>query len=67
MPFIRKEKMANHVVLIDISVSEKYRVRGYPTLCIINKNGKAEYAKLGYSENLEKEVDSVLNKMKQQN
>ncbi len=61
--FRQKENIKYPIVLIDKSISEKYKVRGYPTLYIINKNGEIEYSKLGYSENMEKEVDSILNKI----
>lgn len=63
IPFLQKENIKYPLVLIDKTISEKYKVRGYPTLYIINKNGEIEYSKLGYSENLEKEVDSILNKI----
>lgn len=63
VPFLKKEDIKYPLVLIDKSISEKYKVIGYPTFYIINKKGEIEYSKLGYSKNLEKEVDSVLNKI----
>ncbi len=61
IPFRKKKEIKYPIVLIDRSISEKHKVIGYPTFYIINKSGEIEYSKLGYSENLEKEVDSVLN------
>ncbi|OBY65566.1 hypothetical protein LPB3_04185 [Polaribacter vadi] len=63
IPFRQKEKINYPIVLTDKSISEKYKIVGYPTLYIINKDGEIEFSKLGYSENLEKEVDSILNKI----
>jgi thiol-disulfide isomerase/thioredoxin len=63
IPFRQKENINYPIILTNKSISEKYKIIGYPTLYIINKNGEIEYSKLGYSENLEKEVDSILNKM----
>jgi thiol-disulfide isomerase/thioredoxin len=63
IPFRKKENINYPIVLTDRSISEKYKIIGYPTLYIINKNGEIEYSKLGYSENMEKEVDSILNKI----
>jgi thiol-disulfide isomerase/thioredoxin len=63
IPFRKKENINYPIVLTDKSISEKYKIIGYPTLYIINKNGDIEYSKLGYSENMEKEVDSILNKI----
>lgn len=65
IPFLQSKGIEYPVVLIDRTVSEKYQVIGYPTFYIINKSGKIEYSKLGYSDDLEKEVDSVLNKLLQ--
>lgn len=48
------------IVLVDNFISEKFKVIGYPTLYVINKKGEIVYSKLGYSKNLEKEIDSVL-------
>lgn len=64
-PFLQFKEIDYPVVLVDRTVSEKYQVIGYPTFYIINKSGKIEYSKLGYSDDLEKEVDSVLNKLLQ--
>ena len=63
IPFSQKENIKYPIVLIDKSVSEKYKVKGYPTFYIINKKGEIEYSKMGYSENLGKEVDSILSKL----
>jgi thiol-disulfide isomerase/thioredoxin len=57
----KKENINYPIVLTDKSISEKYNVIGYPTFYIINKKGKIEYSKVGYSKNLIKEVDSILN------
>lgn len=63
IPFLQKEEIEYPIVLTDRSVSEKYNVKVYPTLYIINKEGEVEYSKLGYTENLEGEVDHILNKI----
>lgn len=63
IPFRKKENINYPIILTDNSISEKYKIIGYPTLYIINKNGEVEYSKLGYSENMEKEIDSILNKI----
>jgi hypothetical protein len=63
IPFRQKENINYPIILADKSISEKYKIIGYSTLYILNKNGEIEYSKLGYSENLEKEVDSILNKI----
>ena len=63
IPFVKRENIKYPIVLIDKSVSQNYKVRGYPTFYIINKSGNIEYSKLGYSENMEQEVDSILNKI----
>ncbi len=61
IPFSKINDIKYPIVLVDNMISDKYKVIGYPTLYIINKRGEIVYSKLGYSKNLEKEVDSVLN------
>ncbi|HTO14356.1 MAG TPA: TlpA disulfide reductase family protein [Edaphocola sp.] len=58
--FHEKEDVKYPIVLIDRSISETYKVNGYPTLYIIDKKGKVAYSRLGYYEDTEREIDSVL-------
>lgn len=60
IPFSKINNIKYPIVLVDNLISEKYKVIGYPTLYVINKKGEIVYSKLGYSKNLEKEIDSVL-------
>lgn len=51
-------------VLVNRSESKKYNVLGYPTIYIIDKTGQVIFENIGFDENLEKKVDSVLSKIK---
>lgn len=59
--FVKYHKMEYPIVFVDTSVTNKFKVMAFPTLYIIDKKGKVIFSKVGYGENTEKEVDSVLN------
>lgn len=48
------------IVFIDTSLVNKYKVMAFPTLYLIDKKDKIAFSKIGYVENTEKEIDSVL-------
>jgi thiol-disulfide isomerase/thioredoxin len=51
-------------ILVSKSESDNYELVGYPTFYIIDKSGKIVFSKLGYDENLETKVDSVMRILK---
>ncbi len=53
-------KVNYDIVLADRNTSIPYNVRAYPTLYIIDKDGKIAYSKVGYHENEFKIIDSVI-------
>ena len=63
LPFIKNMKIMYPTIKVNQTVSNNFKVKGYPTFYIINKKGEVQYSKLGYSEFLEKEVDSVLKQL----
>ncbi|PQJ75003.1 TlpA family protein disulfide reductase [Polaribacter gangjinensis] len=63
LPFIKNMKIMYPTIIVNQTVSNNFKVKGYPTFYIINKKGEVQYSKLGYSEFLEKEVDSVLKQL----
>jgi alkyl hydroperoxide reductase subunit AhpC len=61
--FIEINKMNYPTVFINDKVTNDYNVRAFPTLYIINTKGKIMYSKVGHSEQNEREIDSLLQKL----
>ncbi len=60
--FLRRTPMEYPIFITD-SIPKAYNVRVYPTLYIIDKDGKVSYTKLGSSDNLYDELDAVLSQL----
>ncbi len=64
--FLKKRKLNYDIVLINPEVDIKYKVNGYPTMYIIDMDGKIAFAELGYNEEsfgkLKAEVKKMLGK-----
>lgn len=58
--FIEYNKMNYPIVFIDSEVAKAYKVRAYPTFYIIDRVGKIAFSQVGFSENTEAIIDSVL-------
>lgn len=58
-----KDKNINYRTLLNgDEVAKKFGVSGFPTLFIIDKNGKIVYTKVGFSENLQEELSKEIRK-----
>jgi len=58
--FIEINKLDYPIVFIDRSVSKSFKVRGYPTFYVIDKEGNIAYSSVGYGEGTEAVLDSVM-------
>lgn len=59
--FIEITKMNYPAILVDNKVKKAYNIKVFPTFYILDTSGKIVYSKVGYTENSEKEIDSLLN------
>jgi len=59
--FIEINKMNYPIVFIDRNTTQDYNVRAYPTFYVLDKQGKIIYSKMGYGEDSDAKVDSLLN------
>ncbi|OJU76967.1 MAG: hypothetical protein BGO09_13325 [Bacteroidetes bacterium 47-18] len=60
--FLQRTPM-EYPILITDTIPQAYNVRGYPTLYIIDRDGKVAYAQMGTSENLYDELDALLSQL----
>ena len=58
--FIEINRMNYPTVFVEKEVQRMYNVRGFPTFYILDQEGKVAYSKIGYSEESEHQIDSVL-------
>lgn len=58
--FIEINKMNYPAILVDRIVAKEYKVTAYPTFYIIDKEGKVLFSKIGYAEENEQAIDSLL-------
>jgi len=57
--FLKRTPIDYNILLID-KIPEEFNIRAFPTLYIIGKDGKVKYSKIGSSENLYDELETVL-------
>ena len=58
--FLAKRGVTYTVLLGGKNVVKNYRVSGYPTIYIINKEGKVLFTQVGYGEGVEEELEEVI-------
>lgn len=61
--YIKRNDLKYTIASIDQSVAKEFNVMSYPTLYIIDKNGLIHYSTIGFSDNLEKELEEIITKM----
>ena len=61
--FIKRNNPGYQLAFIDADVVDNYKVHGFPTLYIIDKNGVIQESHVGYSDNYEEHLDGVIAKM----
>ena len=60
--FLSKRGVSYTVVLDNKDTAGKYHVSGYPTIYLINKEGKIVHTQVGYSEEIEDELEEIIRK-----
>jgi peroxiredoxin/outer membrane lipoprotein-sorting protein len=60
--FMKDKNIYYRTLLNGDEVAKKFGVSGFPTLFIIDKNGKVVYTKVGFSENLQEELSKEIKK-----
>jgi thiol-disulfide isomerase/thioredoxin len=58
--FIARHKINYDIAYMGTEAAEKFNVRAYPTLYILNKERKVIFGEIGFSERLVNKIDSVL-------
>lgn len=61
--FLSKRGISYTVAFADRELAETYHVSGYPTLFLVNRKGKIMQVYVGYSKDLEAEIERQLLKM----
>ena len=61
--FLTKRGVTYTVLFSDRALPETYRVRGYPTLYLIDREGKIVKTQFGYSSTMEEELEKQIQKM----
>ena len=59
-PFIEKHGVNYTILVHGEEVANDYHVTGFPTIYLIDKNGKIIYTDLGYNKDLEKTIELLL-------
>lgn len=60
--FMTTNRMNYPTLLVDNGTDSLYRVRGYPTLYVLDKEGRVAFAQVGYNEQLTDTLGKVLDK-----
>lgn len=58
--FFSKNKYTYNQLLKADGITTKYKVQGYPTLYVLDQQGKVIYSEFGYSDKLEQELSKVI-------
>jgi thioredoxin-related protein len=61
--FLSKRGISYTVAFADRELAETYHVWGYPTLYFVNRKGKIMQVYVGYSKDMEAEIEKQLLKM----
>jgi peroxiredoxin len=62
-----EKKGVKYQVMLDVSeVASKYKVSGYPTMYLIDKNGKIIDTIVGYDKSMEEEIENTIKKALEQ-
>ncbi len=63
--FLRKRKLSYEVLLTQPEVDNAYKIKGYPSMYVIDKNGRISYVEVGYDEakfeELIRHIESLIN------
>ena len=60
--FLEKRGVSYIVLLGGKDIAKKYNVSGYPTMYLIDKEGRIISSKVGYGEGVEAELEEIVNK-----
>lgn len=60
--FLSKRQVNYPILLDDGDVARKYKVHGYPTIYLIDKNGKIKFSVCGYSYILHTQLEDLISK-----
>ncbi len=58
--FIKRKQISYPLVISPNNLNKEFKVLGYPTLFLMNRNGKLIYSSEGYSEQLEAELEKII-------
>ncbi len=58
--FIHNQKINYPVLLANKEVVEKYKVKAYPTIFLIDRNGKIIYTEVGYQESNKDTIEKII-------
>ncbi len=58
--FIRKYNYNHTVLMPESKIKDAYKIRAYPSIYIIGKNGRIIYAKAGYSPDFAPEMEQII-------
>lgn len=61
--FIKKNKMLYRTILVNPEVDKKYKVNVYPSMYVIDKEGKILVSQIGYNDNLKEGLSNYLDKI----
>ncbi len=57
--FLKRTPMNYPILLVD-KIPVQYNIQSYPTLYILDKNGKVKFSKAGFTDNMYEELDTIL-------
>ena len=60
--FLAKHQISYTVFLSGKDVAKEYLVSGYPTMYLIDKNGKILFSQVGYGKDVEKKLEKIIEK-----
>ena len=58
--YIKKGKYADKTIICSKSIKNQYRIKAYPTIYVINKQGKIAIATAGYYSDLKSKIKKVI-------
>ena len=60
--FITEHKISYPILSGDKNTAKDYHVSYYPTMYLIDKNGKIIYSEVGYKKGMEAELEEIIKK-----
>jgi hypothetical protein len=59
-PFLSKRGVTYTVLLGGEEAAKDYHISGYPTMYLVDKNGKIIYINVGYGKDVDNELDNII-------